>query len=339
VPVRNEPQWIRRCIERINEELQASAWWNSEVIVIDDQSTDETPSVLFHLQRVFDVRLIQERTNVGRFRARWHGMQAANGEFVLLIDSRVLLERGSLEWIGRRITPESRVWNGHCIVNTESVYGRFWDALPRIAWSTYLADPRLTSFGPDDFDLYPKGTTCFLGPRQVLLEACESFSTYYGDIHNASDDTAVIRWIAERFDIWLSPEFACTYEPRRSLRRFLPHTLQRGVVFVDGHLRRDSRYAPLLALFYPLSAGVLLAAFRWPWVPVATLLAADVGVVALGAIKGLPRGHVAALAALSPVFAVTYGLGIWKGMGLAVANALKRRREAFWREGSPSEWQ
>ena len=60
----------------------------------------------------------------------------------------------------------------------------------------YFDNPRTTSFGAADFDRYPKGTTCFFGPRDVLLEAIDAFRSRYADSRVANDDTPILRWIA-----------------------------------------------------------------------------------------------------------------------------------------------
>ena len=56
----------------------------------------------------------------------------------------------------------------------------------------------------------------------------------------ASDDTAILRSIAEVFGINLSPAYSCTYHPRNSIRQYVKHVFNRGIFFVDGHLNKVS---------------------------------------------------------------------------------------------------
>ena len=70
--------------------------------------------------------------------------------------------------------------------------------------------------------------------------------------------------LAARERIHLSPSFGCTYTPRGSLPSFVRHSLHRGVVFLDGHGRRESRFFPAVVAFYPVSAALAVAALRRP---------------------------------------------------------------------------
>ena len=99
----------------------------------------------------------------GRFKAREAGVGAATSEWVLLLDARVRLHPGSLEFLARCLDDRSSVWNGHVIPQTRgNPFGAFGNVLVQLAWARYFEHPRPTSFGLDDFDYYPKGTSCFV---------------------------------------------------------------------------------------------------------------------------------------------------------------------------------
>lgn len=51
------------------------------------------------------------------------------------------------------------------------MYARFWEAITFVAWRRYFANPRDMSYGIKDFDMYPKGTTCFFVPKTVIEDA------------------------------------------------------------------------------------------------------------------------------------------------------------------------
>ena len=132
--------------------------------------------------------------------------------------------------------------------------------MPRIFWSAYYARPRELSYGIEDFVKHPKGTTCFLAPRRGLLDAYANFSTRYANARDANDDTSLIEDLARRYRIWISPDFACLYEPRQRLGR-LAHAYHRGIVFVDGYLKPGNPYAVAIIGFCIASACGLIAAF------------------------------------------------------------------------------
>lgn len=321
IPVFNEPDWIRRSVARVAEAVAASPWRDPEIVIVDDGSADETRDVLDALRASVPIRVIHT-ANRGRLLARRTGIDAARGEFILLLDARVLVTT-DLDHVADQVARGRLVWNGHCEVNTgNNLLALFWDSLPRIFWSAYYADPRELSYGLDDFVKYPKGTTCFLAPRASLLEAYAEFTTQFADPRDANDDTALIEHLAGHHRIWISPRFACLYQPRQKLRRFGPHAFHRGIVFVDGYFKPGNAYRPVIAAFGAASVGGLVAAFRRPWLIPLGLVSFSLVAAGAGIVKRLPGRNVAALATVGPVFAVYYGAGIWTGLSMA----LRQRR-------------
>jgi len=319
MPVFNEPLWLRRSIPRALDELDASPWaGHYDVVVIDDGSTDGTPGVLAEFAAERPELKVVRQDNAGRMAARTAGLEKATGDFVLFLDSRVLLRPGALRFLAENVSASARVWNGHVHVNTEgNRYALFWDALTRLAWVRYFGDPRTTSYGLDDFDHYPKGMGCFFAPREVLREAWQAFTTYYEDTRSANDDTSVIRGIAQRERIWLSPHFACDYFARQTLRQFVRHARARGTHFVDGHLRKDARFAAVIVAFYPVSATAVLALWWHWWLPPSLLAGAAAAAGAYVASR-LDRPSGEAVAAMTPPFVLSFGAGMWRGAALAL---------------------
>ena len=141
----------------------------------------------------------------------------------------------------------------------------------------------------------------------------------YTDARYANDDTPMLRQLAATHGIHVSPEFASDYTPRATLRTFLKHSFHRGMVFLDGHGRRESRFFPAIVAFYPLSASVALACAsrprRLPLVVAATAGAAGI----VSAAAGRSRGDTGTVAALAPVWAAAFGAGLWRGFGMLMA--------------------
>jgi glycosyltransferase involved in cell wall biosynthesis len=319
IPVFNEPDWIAECVRDAVEAVQSSSFAAvTELVIVDDGSDEPTKEVLAALSPVVPTRTITQE-NRGRFEARKAGIQAASGDLVLLLDSRVLIDSDALRFVSSRIDGELPVWNGHVELDVaRNPFARFWRTVAFAAWPDYLRNPRTMSFGLDDYDRYPKGTTCFLAPRESLLNALTEFRSMYDDPRFANDDTVLIRSIAYRQRINLSPGFACRYHARESLRRFLHHSFHRGTVFVDGFGRRGTRFFPVVVAFFPASVGFALLAAKKPlW---AGAIAGSVPLLAAAWATKLrrPAADVVAFSALSGPFAAAYSAGIWRGGVMAV---------------------
>lgn len=329
IPVHNEAEHLPRTIDALVEAIEQSDF-EAELVLVDDGSTDRSAEVV---RSTVSRRLpltVLEQPNSGRFAARRSGLEAAKGDWVLLLDARVRLERTSLESVCKVLTERERVWNGHVQVETEgNPYGAFWDVLAKLAWREYFDHPRRASFASENFDHYPKGTGCFLAPREALLDAIAAFDSYYSNQRFVSDDTGLIRWLAERERIHITPEFACRYSPRTTLRSFLRQAVYRGSTFVDGHARPESRFFLPAVAFFPISVTLALLALRRPTIVPALAAATAVAAGGLAAAGGHPRFESVSFGLLAPVYAVAHGAGMWRGgLMLLVERARGRYRRA-----------
>ncbi len=326
VPVFNEAARIERTLDEIATAVLGSEAFRLDLLVVDDGSTDGTTSLARFAAERLGGRVITQ-SNQGRFAARRAGLDAARGEYVLLIDSRVSVSSDSLAFVAERLRAGDDVWNAHVDIDSNgNPYGRFWRVLVEAAWWEYFANPRTTSFGLADFDRFPKGTTCFLAPIDLVRDSFGAFRSrsYYDNDRFANDDTPLLRWIAERRPIHISPRFRATYTPRSTAAGFLRHAFHRGIVFVDGHGRSESRFFPVVVAFYPTSAASALLLLRRPGVALAVVGAASV--VTAGVVRRRWPEDAIAFAALAPPYAIAHGLGMWKAAGLAIAKTLRARR-------------
>ncbi|MCE3550358.1 glycosyltransferase [Pseudonocardia sp. RS11V-5] len=326
IPVFNEQDWIARSIDALQSALE-NAHWSAQIVVVDDGSTDDTPHRLKQLAARNPRICIIRQENRGRFSARLAGIEACTGDRVLLVDSRVIVHPEALAYLRQQLSenPPRRVWNGH--VHVDSIggpYGDFWAGLVAVAWRRYFANPTCTSYSLDEFDRYPKGTGFFCAPRDLLLAAAGSFTSLFSDGRYASDDTRMLRWIASRESINLSPSFSATYHSRDALGKFLTHAFFRGTTFVDGYLdspgpvRRVAGLATILG-----TAAMPLIAKR----PRSALVVAATACGAAGLAVHLSGGTARqsrAVASLLPLFVLSFGAGVARGLGLAVGRMLRR---------------
>jgi glycosyltransferase involved in cell wall biosynthesis len=318
MPVRNEAPHLPATIDALITALEGSGF-DAELVLVDDGSTDGSATAVREaVAERLPLRALSQ-PNRGRFEARRAGLEAAEGEWALLLDSRVRIRPDALAYVHERLRRGSQVWTADVEVDADgNPYGAFWKLLAELAWNEYFDEPRETSFGAEEFDRFPKGTTCFFAPRELLLEAIASFRSRYSELRSANDDTPLLRWIAQREQIHISPGFSCAYRPRTTLRAFVGHALHRGVVFVDGHGRPESRFFPVVLAFYPTSLLLTAAAVRRPVVVPAAVVATSAAAAAFGVSRRRAPFEVASLAALTPVYAVGHGAGMWRGLALLV---------------------
>ena len=326
MPVFNEAAHLAATIDALIIALERTGF-SAELVVVDDGSTDGSGSVAVRaVGELLPVRVLRQ-ANAGRLVARRLGLRHSTGELVLLLDARVRLEPDALRFLEGRVADGERVWTGHVHVDSDSPLGEFWSLLASLAWRGYFDDPRTTSFGLDDFDLFPKGAGCFLGPRETLLRAFDGFRSGYADPRHANDDTPLLRLVAKQGDIHVSPCFSSRYSPRESIGTFFRHSIHRGVVFLDGHGRPSSRYFPVTVVFYPLSAGLFAVSLRRPIVLPLAFAACGVGAALFGLRARRSRREARVLAFVAPVYAAGHALGMWKGLGLMVASRRRRLSE------------
>jgi glycosyltransferase involved in cell wall biosynthesis len=322
MPVYNEAEHLPATIEAVIDAVERSDF-AAELIVVDDGSADGSPAAVRDAVAGRLPLQLLEGPRAGRFKARQAGVTAANATWVLLLDARIRLHANSLRFLFDRISAAAAVWNGHVIPQLRgNPFGAFGNVLVHLAWARYFDDPRSTSYGLDEFDHFPKGTSCFLAPKELLLESMAAFRPRVSNWRLVSDDTQLIRWIAGRHRIHISPDFGCDYQPRTNLSAFLRNALYRGSTFFDGHGRRESRFYPVVVAFFPVSAALAVAVLRRPLVlPIVVVITAG-GAAAVAARARRPLFETASFALLTPLYAVAHGAGMWRSLAVLIRQRL-----------------
>lgn len=319
IPTFNGSQWLPQTIDHIQKALRKASVTKYEIIVVDDGSTDDTVEVVKNFSRLNEPKLrVYSQQNSGRFIARDTGTKQAKFPYLLFVDTRVFIGESSLEYlINQHMKDESRsVWCAHVRVEKNgNVYARFWEAIAYVAWRNYFRKPRDISYGIKEFDKYPKGTTCFFVSKGVLESSNKWFLSNTKDLSTSNDDTLLIRHIASKNSINISPQYWCLYHARGKFVPYCKHVFHRGKVFVDGFLRRDGNvyFWPLIGfLFISLSALLLLIFLpRLASLVLLVLFSGWLLELVILALLRVPYKDGLSLWLLSPVFGFFYGAGIW----------------------------
>ncbi len=85
IPVYNEEKTILETIKKVSGVVLPH--WETEIIVIDDGSTDNTPKILNEIEKTSDVTVIYGKENLGKGGALKHGLSFANGDWILIQDA------------------------------------------------------------------------------------------------------------------------------------------------------------------------------------------------------------------------------------------------------------
>jgi glycosyltransferase involved in cell wall biosynthesis len=315
IPIRDEPSWIGVAVADLVRAVEQSGLDAVELIVVDDGSQTPTQDALRALRVPFPFEILRLEPS-GRFAARRAGTLRARHSWVMLLDSRVSVAPDALQYVLSELpaTGAEPVWNAHVDVEVDgNPYARFWNVLTELAFRTYFSAPRRTTYGLDDFDRFPKGTTCFIAPRAALLSAMDGVDSLYADLSHANDDTLMIRELARQYPINIGPRFSCVYRSRTTLRGFLRHAHHRGGVFIDGYGRPGTRFFPFIAAFFPVSMFGACAAIRRPRTAGALgALGLAASFVATTAVRRDARDG-AVIASLGPAWTVVFAAGMWRG--------------------------
>jgi glycosyltransferase involved in cell wall biosynthesis len=320
VPVFNEAEHIAETLTLAHQSLDKSGI-PFEIIVSDDGSSDESKLKVCNLS-LSHIHLL-ENSHKGRIATRLSGVTKARFENVLLLDARIRLDADSILSLKDLIldNPGSVFWNGHInLTNLGKVQVSIWQTLVAIGWGSYARNPRLCSFGIDEFDRYPKGTGLFLAPRNLwIMELTELQKEQENTSTNLSDDTRLLRKFAEQSSIWISPKFSANYQPRVSTKSFLANLIYRGSTFVDSYWNSPGLVGKMLKFVIPtmmlvgIGSAFILDLSAWTIALIATLVALNflLGIVSYRIWGSATRAIREGL--LGFVFWPVFGIGLGKG--------------------------
>jgi chlorobactene glucosyltransferase len=125
VPARNEERNIRLCVESI----LAQEYPNSEVIVLDDRSTDQTPEILRQIAAQDNRLNVVQGSDLpegwaGKPHALFQASRAAHGEWLCFVDADTFLEPAALSaCYGKALQTRADMFT----IMTRQILGSFWE--------------------------------------------------------------------------------------------------------------------------------------------------------------------------------------------------------------------
>lgn len=155
----NTRKLLKDCLDSI---FKHSKGTDFEVIVVDNASTDESPEMV---KKEFpQIKLIENRVNLGFAKANNQAMKIAKGQYILLLNSDTKLRENSFKIMLEFMGKNPKIGISSCQLVDEKgliqASGGFFPTLPRVfAWMFFLDDlPGLgrliRPFHPHEPDFY-----------------------------------------------------------------------------------------------------------------------------------------------------------------------------------------
>lgn len=251
IPVYNGEDTLKLCLDAVFS-LKIPEGWNTEVILVNDGSTDRTKEIAAEYP---EVKIIDLEKNMGRIIARKTGAENAKYENILLIDSKIEVSSDNLVKADEiNYTP---LMAGEL---NDDKYASEYDTLMylirRKFYKPYYPQKEyaeLLWIGKTNFERAPKGTGWLLLNKDVFLKSIP-------DIHekDSSDDTAILKNIVFDQDtrILRHTYISVRYHSRAG-RNVIPWMNHRGKTFADHYLSSLN----LFSSAYYLSAALVIFLF------------------------------------------------------------------------------
>ena len=104
IPVFNQSQYTKQCLEKLFANTDSDRF---ELIVVDNNSTDETPGLLLSFGN--KVTVITNSVNMGFASACNQGARAASGRYILFLNNDTEVQPGWLEPLVETLESDSGI--------------------------------------------------------------------------------------------------------------------------------------------------------------------------------------------------------------------------------------
>ncbi len=166
IPTYNSQKYLQACLDSIKKQT----YKNIEVIVVDQTSTDETPSIV-HKNKVKLITLQKPKFYSPPTKSRNKGASAAKGSILYHLDSDMILSKGLLTEAAKIFMQEKEI--GALIVHEEDITNGYWSKCKAFERKCYWGNDNIESARLVRTQIFKK-----VGGYDEKLSSGEDFDTH-----------------------------------------------------------------------------------------------------------------------------------------------------------------
>ncbi|MCI6860784.1 MAG: glycosyltransferase [Prevotella sp.] len=252
VPVYNRPDEVDELLESLTHQV----FRNFEVIIVEDGSDKRCDEVCNRYKDLLPLRYYYKK-NSGPGNSRNFGVDYANGDYVIILDSDVVVPPHYLSAIDEELSREQCDFFG----GADAAHASFTPVQKAISYS-------MTSFfttggirgGKKKLDkFYPRSYN--MGVRRTAYQALGGFSR----MRFGEDIDFSYRLIENGYKSRLFPEAWVWHKRRTDLRKFFRQVYNSGIARINLEKRHPGTMKPVHLLPMLFTLGVLLLLLLSPW--------------------------------------------------------------------------
>ena len=252
VPVYNRPDEVDELLESLTHQV----FRNFEVVIVEDGSDKRCDEVCAKYKDLLPLRYYYKK-NSGPGNSRNFGVEYANGDYVIILDSDVVVPPHYLSAIDEELSREQCDFFG----GADAAHASFTPVQKAISYS-------MTSFfttggirgGKKKLDkFYPRSYN--MGVRRTAYQALGGFSR----MRFGEDIDFSYRLIENGYKSRLFPEAWVWHKRRTDLRKFFRQVYNSGIARINLEKRHPGTMKPVHLLPMLFTLGVLLLLLLSPW--------------------------------------------------------------------------
>ena len=252
VPVYNRPDEVDELLESLTHQV----FRNFEVVIVEDGSDKRCDEVCNRYKDLLPLRYYYKK-NSGPGNSRNFGVDYANGDYVIILDSDVVVPPHYLSAIDEELSREQCDFFG----GADAAHASFTPVQKAISYS-------MTSFfttggirgGKKKLDkFYPRSYN--MGVKRTAYQALGGFSR----MRFGEDIDFSYRLIENGYKSRLFPEAWVWHKRRTDLRKFFRQVYNSGIARINLEKRHPGTMKPVHLLPMLFTLGVLLLLLLSPW--------------------------------------------------------------------------